>query len=107
MTFLQKIDNILSMNGIIFNIKTPQEVENLISSRIRLIRKRKKISQAQLSEKSGVSLGSVKRFENTGDISFKSLIKISIALGIENEIIDLFEQVPYESIEEVINEQNR
>lgn len=95
------------MNEFIFNIKTPQEVENLIASRIRLIRKRKKISQAKLSEKSGVSLGSVKRFENTGNISLKSLIKIAIVLGIENELIDLFEQVPYESIEEVINEQNR
>ena len=78
-----------------------------MASRIRMIRKRKKMSQVKLSEKSGVSLGSVKRFENTGDISFKSLIKISIALGIENELIDLFRQVPYESIEEVINEQNR
>ena len=95
------------MNDFIFNIKTPQEVEELGASRIRMIRKRKKMSQVKLSEKSGVSLGSVKRFENTGDISFKSLIKISIALGIENELIDLFRQVPYESIEEVINEQNR
>lgn len=95
------------MNDFVFNIKTPQEVEELVASRIRMIRKRKKMSQVKLSEKSGVSLGSVKRFENTGDISFKSLIKISIALGIENELIDLFRQVPYESIEEVINEQNR
>ena len=95
------------MNDFIFNIKTPQEVEELVASRIRMIRKRKKMSQVKLSEKSGVSLGSVKRFENTGDISFKSLIKISIALGIEYELIDLFRQVPYESIEEVINEQNR
>ena len=95
------------MNDFVFNIKTPQEVEELVASRIRMIRKRKKMSQVRLSEKSGVSLGSVKRSENTGDISFKSLIKISIALGIENELIDLFRQVPYESIEEVINEQNR
>ncbi len=107
MTFSQERDNILSMNDFVFNIKTPQEVEELVASRIRMIRKRKKMSQVKLSEKSGVSLGSVKRFENTGDISFKSLIKISIALGIENELIDLFRQVPYESIEEVINEQNR
>ena len=107
MTFSQERDNISSMNDFVFNIKTPQEVEELVASRIRMIRKRKKMSQVKLSEKSGVSLGSVKRFENTGDISFKSLIKISIALGIENELIDLFRQVPYESIEEVINEQNR
>lgn len=107
MTFTYETDNILTMNNFVFNIKTPQEVEQLIASRIKTIRKRKKISQIKLSEKSGVSLGSVKRFENTGEISFKSLIKIAIALGMENELIDLFENVPYESIEEVINEQNR
>ncbi|MCI9359622.1 MAG: helix-turn-helix domain-containing protein [Hungatella sp.] len=36
----------------------------MIAGRIRQIRKRRKLSQKKLSEKSGVSLGSVKRFED-------------------------------------------
>lgn len=84
-----------------FLTKTPREIDQLIASRIRSIRKRRKISQKRLSEKSGVSLGSVKRFEQSGEISLISLTKIAIALEIEGELEDLFEEVPFLSIEEV------
>lgn len=86
-----------------FLTKTPREIDQLIASRIRSIRKRRKISQKRLSEKSGVSLGSVKRFESSGEISLISLTKIAIALDLENELEGLFEHVPFLSIEEIIN----
>ena len=89
------------MNNYNFLTKTPREIDQLIASRIRSIRKRRKISQKRLSEKSGVSLGSVKRFEQNGEISLFSLTKIAIALEIEGELEDLFEEVPFLSIEEV------
>lgn len=89
------------MNNYNFLTKTPREIDQLIASRIRGIRKRRKISQKRLSEKSGVSLGSVKRFEQSGDISLISLTKIAIALEIEDELEHLFEKVPFLSIEEV------
>jgi transcriptional regulator with XRE-family HTH domain len=38
---------------------------------------KKKIPQAALAEKSGVSLGSLKRFEQTGQISLESLLILS------------------------------
>ena len=53
-----------------FLTKTPREIDQLIASRIRSIRKRRKISQKRLSEKSGVSLGSVKRFEQNANSHF-------------------------------------
>ena len=53
---------------------------------------------------SGVSYGSVKRFESTGNISLLSLTKIAIALDLAEEIRNMFTEVPYLSIEEVINE---
>lgn len=89
------------MNNYNFLTKTPREIDQLIASRIRGIRKRRKVSQKRLSEKSGVSLGSVKRFEQNGEISLISLTKIAIALEIEGELEDLFEEVPFLSIEEV------
>lgn len=89
------------MNNYNFLTKTPREIDQLIASHIRSIRKRRKISQKRLSEKSGVSLGSVKRFEQNGEISLISLTKIAIALEIEGELEDLFEEVPFLSIEEV------
>lgn len=96
------------MNDILFLLsKTPVEIEKLISSRIRTIRRRRRISQQRLSELSGVSFGSVKRFERTGEISLLSLIKIAVALDIENELENLFAEVPPQSIEEIINGQDK
>lgn len=89
-----------------FLTKTPREIDQLIASRIRSIRKRRKISQKRLSEKSGVSLGSVKRFEQSGEISLLSLIKIAIALDISDQLECLFEDIPPVSIEEIIRENN-
>ena len=92
------------MNSYILNKKTPKEIDMQIAERIRNIRRRRKISQQRLSEKSGVSLGSLKRFESTGEISLISLTKIAVALELENELEDLFENVPFFSIEEILSE---
>lgn len=82
---------------------TPGEINRKIAERIRSVRRRRKISQKKLSEKSGVSLGSVKRFEQSGEISLLSLTKIAIALQIEGELKTLFSDVPFLSIEEISN----
>ena len=87
--------------------KTWSEINNEIAGKIIRLRKRKKISQKELALRSGVSLGSVKRFEQSGEISLQSLSKIAIALGVEDELLNLFDDVPFESIEEVINEQTK
>ena len=63
------------------------------------------ITQEQLSVKSDVSFGSIKRFERTGEISLSSLIKIAFALGLENDFDYLFSKKGYSSIQEVIDEQ--
>ena len=93
------------MNNFVFETKTPREIDQLLADRIRAIRRRRKISQQKLSEKSGVSYGSIKRFEQTGEISLLSLTRIAIALELEGELLDLFAEVPFRSIEEVIREQ--
>ena len=66
--------------------KTWIEINNDIAQKIVRLRKRKKI---------------------TREISLQSLTKIAIALDVENELEDLFNNVPFASIEEVINEQTK
>ena len=85
--------------------KTWNEINNDIANRMVRLRKRKKITQKGLAAKSGVSLGSIKRFEQIGEISLQSLTKLAIALEVEEELETLFDSVPFQSIEEVINEQ--
>lgn len=91
------------MNSIFLNQKTPEEIIKNISKRLRERRRKMKLSQERLSVKSGVSLGSVKRFEATGEVSLKSLTKIAIALGVEEELTDIFSKRTVESIEEIID----
>lgn len=84
--------------------ETPEEMNLALAKRVREIRKRKGFSQLQLSERSNVSFGSIKRFETTGQISLMSLTKLAVALNCENEIRNLFTDVSYGSIEEVLRE---
>ncbi len=58
-------------------IKTPYDVLIETAEKVKKLRKAEKYSQAELAERSGVSLGSLKRFENSGQISIESLVKIA------------------------------
>lgn len=84
--------------------KTAGEIANEVAMRLKRKRKALKLSQKKLAEKSGVSLGSIKRFETVKEIAFTSLIKLTIALELENEWETLFTQKQYSSIEDIIHE---
>ena len=91
------------MNNSLFNPKTPNDIAKELVEKIKQHRKKLKISQAQLASKSGVSLGSIKRFESKYEISLNSFIKILIALNLEQDLENLFTQKKYNTIDEVIN----
>lgn len=75
-----------------------------LANRFKRIRKRKKISQQELAIRSNVSYGSIKRFEQTGEISLMSLAKLCDTLGIQYEINNMFTKIPYNNIEEVLRD---
>ena len=58
-------------------IKLPSDILQETAQKHGALRKRHKLSQAELAERSGVSLGSIKRFEQTGKIAFESLLKLA------------------------------
>ena len=91
------------MNYNFLDIKTPKEIQMEIAKNVRRKRKELKLTQEEFAKKSGVSFGSIKRFENTGEISLFSLVKIAIVLDCENELMELFKKKEYSSIEEIIN----
>ena len=84
--------------------ETAEELDQKLAQRVQNIRKRRSISQEKLASMSGVSDGSIKRFETSGQISLISLTKIAMALDIADDIRNLFATVPYRDIQEVINE---
>lgn len=78
---------------------TPLEISKALAERHRTLRKQLKMSQEEMAERSGVSLGTLKRFENTGKISLYSLLKLLHLLGRLNEFDKLL--IPKENLEDV------
>lgn len=79
-------------------------IRNKIRDREQNKRKTLKLSQKELAKRSGVSFGSVKRFESTAEISLTSLLKIALVLESEDDFNLLFARKNYQSLQEVIDE---
>jgi transcriptional regulator with XRE-family HTH domain len=60
--------------------KLPSDLLLEIAEKHKLLRKHAGYSQSELAERSGVSLGSIKRFEQTGLISLESLLQLAAVL---------------------------
>jgi transcriptional regulator with XRE-family HTH domain len=75
--------------------KTVSDFLKDISEKVKQLRLSQNLTQKALAEKSGVSLGSLKRFETSGEISLKSLIKIAYVLE-SAQYFDLLFQLPQE-----------
>ncbi|WP_200862123.1 helix-turn-helix domain-containing protein [Asticcacaulis sp. AC402] len=63
------------------SLSVPSDVLDEMRLRLRALRLSKALTQDELGLRSGVSLGSLKRFERTGQISFESLLRLALVLG--------------------------
>ena len=70
-----------------------------IARRMTMRRKEHGMTQSDLARKSGVSLGSIRRFEQLHEIS---LVGIAFALDCERDFDALFSQPYYRSIDDVV-----
>ena len=64
-------------------------IDNLVE-RFKARRKERKLSQKMLAQTSGVSYASIRRFEQTGEISLRSLVKLANAIGCLSDFEELF-----------------
>ena len=69
--------------------KNPNNIMDELKTKFKTRRKNINLSQIELSKKADVSLGSLKRFEQSGQISLESLLKIAFVL----ECLDDFGEV--------------
>lgn len=95
------------MNNNLNALKTPYDISKEIAEKAKARRKLSKLTQAALAERSGVSLGSIKRFERTGEISLSHLLKIAMVLNCLGDFSELFRKPEYTSIEEILNENDK
>ena len=80
----------------------PTAIMRGIAERVKRNRLELNLTQRALAVRSGVSFGSLRKFETTGEISLKSLVKIAIALDATDVFADLFSRKQYQSIDELI-----
>ena len=97
------MDTILTDNNYKPDEFNPLALSKSISRQFKQKRLEENITQSGLASKSGVSLGSIKRFEAKAEISLKNLLMIALVVGSTDEFLQLFTRKKYKSIEDVIS----
>lgn len=74
-----------------FSVATPAEIEREFAERIRVAGCMRRMTQRDLAERVGVSVGTIRNLERTGDCAFSTVIKVAQALHLERGLEGLFE----------------
>jgi len=86
--------------------KTPHDITEELRAKFKARRKSLNYTQDELSSRSGVSLGSLKRFESSGKISLESLLKLALVLECLEDfsgLCEVDEKIP-KSLDEIFGE---
>lgn len=95
------------MNNIIaLNISTPNEIAKQIAAKVKARRLELNLTQEGIAARAGIKFATYRRFEQTGEISLKGLLQIGFALNTLSDFDALFAQKQYQSLDDVLNEQN-
>lgn len=95
------MDNILAIG-----MSNPNEIARQIAARVRERRLELDLTQEGMAARSGVKFATYRRFEQTGEISLKGLLQIGFALNVLSDFDALFSHRQYQSLNDVLNEQN-
>ncbi len=96
------MSNMIADNEFILDAFNPAWILKGIALRSRDRRLELNLTQKGLASKAGVSLGTLKRFENSHEISVKHLIMIALVLDATEEFERLFSKRQFESLDEVL-----
>ena len=88
------------------NMLSITDIQNRLTSQLRTARLDANLTQAGLAKRSGVSLGSLKRFEQTGEISLTGFISLAYALRLESGLIDALEPQKAQTMDQLLERDN-
>lgn len=83
------MENKFDISSFVNTLTVPAAASKVVA-RMKNRRHAMKISQRELSKRSGVSYASIRRFEDTSEIAFISLLKIAQALDCLEDFTNLF-----------------
>jgi len=86
------------------NMQTSDSLMQMLREKFKAKRLSLKLTQEGLAKRSGVSLGSLKRFEKTTEISLRSLLKLALVLECLDDFTHIANQEPSKinSIDELL-----
>jgi HTH-type transcriptional regulator/antitoxin HipB len=90
-----------------YALQTPEQVSQALAAKARERRLARGWKQTTLAQRSGVSLGSLRRFESSGLVSLQNLLKIAFALNRLGDFDPLFEGPRATSIAELEAEREK
>lgn len=88
-----------------FPRENPRDTRRRLADRLRRLRLDRRWKQTTLAERSGVSLGSLRRFESTGKVSLENLLKLAFALHRLGDFDDVFRPPPARTTEELLEQE--
>lgn len=71
---------------------TEQKIQETLAHRFKQRRKEQGITQRALSQRSGVSYASIRRFETAYEISLHALLRLSAVIGYLDDFDSLFKE---------------
>lgn len=93
-------------NILVFNAPNLDDIASQIADRVKTRRLELNLTQEGLATRSGIKFATYRRFEQTGEISLKGLLRIGLALNALSEFELLFAQKQYQTLDEVLSEKN-
>ena len=84
-----------------FSLETPERLSRTLADRVKALRLARGWKQATLAELSGVSLASLRRFEDSGKVSLQNLLSLAFALNRLDDFNALLQAPPASSLAEL------
>lgn len=85
-----------------FSITPSEDIATALAVRLRNRRLAQNLSQEGLARRSGVALGTLKKFERTGQISLVSFIRLAITFKDEAALENLLLEQEFETLDEIL-----
>ena len=85
-----------------FNLMAPEDIATEIALRLRNRRLAQNLTLEGLARRSGVALGTLKKFERTGQIALVSFIRLVITLKDEAALENILLEQKFETLDEIL-----
>ena len=85
-----------------FNLMAPEDIATEMALRLRNRRLAQNLTLEGLARRSGVALGTLKKFERTGQIALVSFIRLVITLKDEAALEKILLEQKFETLDEIL-----